>query len=267
MLRKALFTLVLIAVAGLTSYAQSLTVVGADEYHIASGTKKGSHTIYIEGDKMMMSAKDLKGDQSMIFDRAKGTFTMIDHSKKSYMVITKDEMQKMKSQIEEAQKQLEAQMESMTDEQKAQMKELMAKQTSMMGTVETVYTATGESKEVNGWTCKGYKGTKSEKHTKDVWAADLSTLGLTEADVQIMHDFADFISAMSSMTGDKGFWVSSKAANGYEGVPIKIERYEGGKVKSTSTITSVKKGAIPAGTFDIPTGYKKQSMPMSGGGY
>ncbi len=225
----------------------------------------GGYVLYVEADKMVMESTEKGKKTTIIFDKAAGSFTMIDHSSKSYHELSQADIDMIKQRMEEMEKQLEAAMANMTPEQKAQMEQMQMQQMNMQGKAKTVYKANGQSEVINGWECTGYNGNREGMQHKDVFATKLSTLGLTEADVAVMHDMSEALTNMTGkMSSAGGFWSPGKAGeeDRYEGVPIKILRYDNGKVSSVSTVTAVKKMDVPASVYAIPTGFTKQENPF-----
>ena len=48
---------------------------------------------------------------------------------------------------------------------------------------------------------------------------------------------------------------------GYAGVPVRRTTFKNTNVDTVSEITEIRREALPASTFDIPSGFRQETMP------
>jgi len=180
------------------------------------------------------SANKVRSDQenhSTILLLDKNLLYIIDHGKKTYMEVPLD---------------LTAQMQQPTQ--------------GSMGLKVTV-TATGESKKINNWNCKKYV----QKMEIMGMAVD-SEIWATE-DLKMDPDiYSKFISAglrqNPAMRTELGKMVQEmKKIKGVQVQTFTSNVMMGQTIKSMIELVEFKDGTAPAGTFNLPEGYKKTKMP------
>ncbi|MCU0598333.1 MAG: DUF4412 domain-containing protein [Desulfobacterales bacterium] len=170
---------------------------------------------------------------------------MLDHKTKTYMEqpLNMDEMMGNMS-------------EGKSPEDKAAMKQMMQNMMKMDASV----TETGEQKTINNWKCRKYilkMNTAMGAITNEVWATeDL------KVDKEIYEQMTNRM--LASMPG---------AQSSIESMRKEMEKIKGVQVmtvsnftmmnqphKSTTELLEFKKMTAPGNIFDIPAGYKKQTM-------
>jgi hypothetical protein len=248
------FSLVLVCCITICT-AQGVKVIGSQGSN-GEAVASGAYTLWLDADRMLIEQKDANAQMGLLFNKKNETLTMIDHKAKSYTTITKEEAETMAEMKVEMEKNMEEMMAALTEEQQAALREQLAKQDQMKQSSAT-YEPNGSNETINGWACKGYTGTKDGVHVKDVFAAELATLGLTEADIAVMDSFSELFKTLANPSGDKLSLLqpASLAGQAYEGVPVKIIRYKGDKAISENVIESVTKLEIPADVWTIPSEY------------
>jgi len=223
-----------------------------------STKEKSVGTFLIDGEKVRIDPQ-ANGDQTILYDLKTKTVTMINHKDKTYMSMTKAEIDKMKVQMK-------AQMKAIMEQQKAALAQLPPEQRAaveaqmkmMSGdkedTVPIKYAKMGKTEKWNGKTCTYYKGTKGGVKVEEMCTVPAKKLkcSLIELErlVQIGNDY--------SMDGQGNpSWQDFKT----RGVPVKNTSFVNGKAVGGHTIISIDKAKIGIDTFKIPKGYKKTEMP------
>ncbi len=222
----------LAALAGLPATAEDLTVVSS----VTTG--KGAPvtaTQYVAADKMRTS----DGRMDTIFDVASGRMVHVDHKKKTYWETSLAEMREQFAEVEK-----------MLNENP-----MMA---SMLGAATDVDVQKGSgSREVAGYTCDQYLMSIGQKFQFEIWAARGLKAPIEYYDAKKMvyatigPMASRFDKLYEEMKKIDGFPLYTKVDTGVMGM----------KIKSISEATEVRKGPIPAGTFDPPAGYKKKKSP------
>jgi hypothetical protein len=133
---------------------------------------------------------------------------------------------------------------------------------AMAGEMKVKVTPTSETKKIGNWNCKKYLQEMDMGMmpiNSEVWASE-----------EIKMPYADFYEKVSAAmsAGKPGMGVSSKAMleemKKIKGVPVltvtNMTMMKNVNVKSSRELLEIKEDTAPAGTFDIPSGYKKQVM-------
>lgn len=235
MLKNLAYTfacLALLAAAALPAAAEDLTVVST----VTTG-KKGKTTTstqHVTAERLRTS----DGTLDTIFDVASGRMVHVDHKKKEYWETT---LAEMREQF--------AELERMLDENP-----LMAK---MLGAATEVQVSKGTgTREVAGYVCDQYSLIIG-KLQFELWAARGLKAPAEYYDAQKM---AYAMMGPTATRFDKLYEEMKKI----DGFPLRTEmdsRLMGIKLQSVSEATEVRKGPIPAATFEPPAGYKKKKSP------
>ena len=246
-------------------------------------TKKASPTtVYVESDRM----KFVNPDNIMIFRGDLNRVWMIEPQKRTYIEMTPDTMRQMAGQMAGANQQMaaamaqmQAEMAKLPPEQRAQMEAMMAGRGGLGGLAggrggapaappQVSYTKAGGSKTVAGYPCDQYRKTVNGQQEEDVCLARIGALGLSAADFQVFERFSTFMAPMmaSSMApkDDIMNWGDMNKAIGFQGAPLDTVKYAGGKPEMQMTVNKIERTAIPASTYELPTGFAKQEMPNIG---
>ncbi len=215
--------------------------IAAEDLTIVSSvtTGKGAPTTatqYVAADKMRTS----DGRMDTIFDVTSGRMVHVDHKKKTYWETT---LQELRAQFEELEKAL------------GEGNPVMA----MIGggATEVEVSKGSGSRTIAGYTCDQYLLTIGKKLRFEIWAARGLEVPPAYYDASKLA-----YAAMGPMGArfDKLYEEMKKIA----GLPLasKLDsKFMGFKIRTSSEATEVRKGPIPAGTFDPPAGYKKTKSP------
>ncbi len=238
-----------IAGASLTlALATCLPVVAEDLTIVANYTTNkgvsGPSTTYLSTDKVRTSSPD----QDTIVDLKAGRYVFVDNKKKEYWETTAAEM-------EATFKQLEAQMSQMAE----QMKNMPAAFRDKLGggpaAPVTVQKGVG-SKVVAGHTCQPYTVSMGDAMKIEMWVAPDVEFPVQSLDARkalfvgpTMQKFAKVFEEM-------------KKIKGYPLLEVTTMKMLGQTVESTREVTEMRKGALPASTFETPAGYKKKDSPF-----
>jgi len=233
--------------ASVACMADDLTVVSNVT---TNGQPGGTQTSYISSDHIRHS--ESKGND-VIIDLKNATMTNIDGKKKTYYVMTKQDMETMQA----------AMAARMND---PKMKQAMAMMQGMSSSVasSTEVKKTGVTRKVAGYACEEWLITMG------------GMMSMTECvtndfkyPVQSWAALADF---QESMRKSMSFGPSAKSGADYaekmkaiKGFPVATSSIvDVGVVKTTTTseVTEVSRSAIPASTWDVPAGFTRVENPM-----
>lgn len=200
--------------------------------------------IEVSGARMRMDT----GQNSILVDTANGRILMLEHDKRQYM-----DMGKMAQS-------LNAMLESVPPQMREMMKQRMA---AHGGGAAVTYASTGKAQTIAGYPCTIYRVTVGDTHRSDACLADLSAAGIDAADQTTVRKVFDDLRAMAQ-TASAGMASSSINQIPTGKFPVRMTRYEDGKVADVSQIKDVNHAAVNRADFEIPAGYTEREMPAMG---
>jgi len=246
----------LVLAAAAAAPAADLTIVSK----LTHNGQPQTATSYLSSDKMRMAHSV---DHEAIVDFAKAQYTIIDNAKKEYYVITKQDMDDAAAQMKAMQEQMAAQRKQMEEQMKNLPPAVREKMKGMGGALAaTVDVKRGAGhRKIAGYGCDewvmtigGVSKTESCLSTEVPFpvAAETQYRDLMDS-FRAMGGGGQYLSELQEKTKDmKGFAL-------YSSTTVSVL----GKTSTdTSEVTEIKKGALPAGVFDVPSGYKQKDSPM-----
>jgi hypothetical protein len=247
------------ALLAVPALAEDLTLV----FKTTGSGGGGTSTSYYSAEKMRSG----DADRETIVEYGPGKIISIDHKKKEYSEITLAEM-------EAAMKEASAKMEQAN----AQMKEQMAnmppavreKMEKMMGGSAGLVTVTkGGTREVAGYSCQDYVVAMGESMTTKICATTALQFPAPNVDYRKYASFATSASAMANNPMFKNMGKMADEMKKIQGLSIAEStsmKMMGKSMESTKEAVEIKKGPIPAATFDVAAiakGYKKIDNPIT----
>lgn len=248
-MRFSIFTsAALLLAAGAALASDDLTIVSK---HTRDGKPGGNTTSYIASDHVRM-ARD-EGNESII-DLKTGVMTVLDGKKKTYYMVTKQDLEQMAAKMKER-------MDT------PEMKQAMEAMASMGGGMSTQVDVkkTGTSRKIAGYGCEDWTITMGTMSTiNECVTSEL------QYPAQAWHTYKEFSESMKNMTSAFGPMAKSatelaeklKAMKGFPVATSTAVNVMGHKSTSESEVIEVRKGSIPASAWEIPAGYTKIENPM-----
>jgi hypothetical protein len=190
-----------------------------------------------------------------IFDGGKQVLYLIDPARKTYVEMTKADVDRLGAQVVGAAAQMQSQLEKLPPAQRAQME-------GMMKGVQQ--TRTG-SDEVGRWTCEKYDLTMNGQKIGEVCSVNPTALGFGAKDFDVMLQMGAFYSAMAppmagGVTGPGGI-----DPRGSSGFPVKtVMMFPGGS--TTTELIEVGRRRFSDAVFAVPAGFTKQDFDGAMGG-
>jgi hypothetical protein len=221
---------------------------------------------YVDKDRMRVEMKGQTMDQIFIFRQDKELFWVIDNRAKTYMEMTKQDLQKMKEKVDEAMTMMQEQMKNMPPEQRKMIEQMMKgkMQASVPATAPTVTKRSLRARKLISGFVINTKAPSKEKRKEDIWTTDWRQLGLTAEDFNVMQAMNEYFDEFSK--GKNSLYkIGSKEweqKQGYAGLPVKTIRYTEGKVQHTTEIKEIQRQDFVSTLFDLPAGLTKKAMPM-----
>jgi len=240
-------------------------IVIKSETQLKSG-KTESTTIYI-GDVMVKMGG---GSADVIFDSSRESFTVIDHEKKEVLLITRQDMDMLKSQVNQMMKMMEEQLKNLPPEQQEMVKKNMGGNMSSSEEIPDYdFKLVKRGVQVGEWDSDHYESFLEGEKKGDLYIADYSQLGVSKSDFGSMKKLGDFIQDLTEgfssfkMESTEGGFLGFKGEGNpifTVGVPIKVVEYEEGARGNVMTIKEIKKEDLSSSIFKAPSGYKQQTL-------
>jgi hypothetical protein len=205
---------------------------------------------------------------SMIFLGDK--FLVIDHDKKSYIIMDEAMLDAVSSKISEAMKQMEAQLASMPPEQRAMAEQMMKSQMpGMMDEQEPTsmrVEAIGPG-EWQGRACTRYAVFNGTEKSQDVCAAPLDQVDGAADMMEAFHGMAKFVKKLTeSLPGPLAASISDNPGavmEQIEGFPVHSVEYQYGQATAEVSLQSIEEQELGPSVFAAPDGYKLEE-PLAG---
>lgn len=239
------------AIAALSAQSQGIILVSAE-------TRDGKTTSsLVQMDKSHMRTEAGGGSTVFIFDGDAQVARIVNMERKSYMEMSKAEMQKMSQQMSAAMEK----MKDMPPAQRAMMEKMMSGR-GMGGpaAAPVTYKAAGSDK-AGQWACTKYDGTRGAEKVAELCTVEPRTLGLTPADFEVAKQLAEFMKSLMPQMADQITVNGTPDAQGFSGIPIRRSTLVNGKVTSMSELKEIRREAIPASAWQVPAGFKRESGP------
>jgi hypothetical protein len=224
--------------------------------------------MYLDADKLRIEQPDKDGSTIIIYRGDKGLVWMIRPGEKLYQETTKEDIQKMKAQMEQARKMMDEQMKNLPPEQKEQMEKMMGKMPGAQAEEkkETVYKLMGKGEKVNDYTCEHYAAFTDGEKTWELWAADYKDIDVDFKDLAPLEALGQFFGEIGGDDFESYFVGTQEPFEGKEGprfhgMPVKWTDIEADSVVHVNELKVLEKRDVDAALFEVPEGYKKADKP------
>ncbi len=216
-----------------------------------------SQITYLGKDMIRMDMKTDKTDMSTIFLGEKELFWMIDHKKKSYTEMTKEDLEKIQKAAEQVMTTMDEALKNLPPAMQEKMKNMMQPKEEKKS--EVIYKKIASNEKVNQWVCDKYEGKRDDTKEMEVWTTDWKKLGFKQEDLSGFDQIGNFFKSM--MKNTSWFYkvgTDEKAENMYIGFPVKSITFDKAKPASQFEIQSIKQEELKETVFQVPSGYKKE---------
>jgi hypothetical protein len=141
------------------------------------------------------------------------------------------------------------------------MREMMKQRMAAHGGGGTVsYAPTGQTGDVGGRPCEVYAATVNGRHVSDACLANVAAAGISGADEATLRRAFEQMQAIASKAS-AGMVHTAIDAMPAGKFPVRITRYDDGKVAAISELKQLSNTTAPGGDFAIPAGYSAMQMP------
>lgn len=217
------------------------------------------------------SIKIVDGNQEVIFDSGKESFTVIDHSKKEAIVMTKTDLETLKQQLKMMMDMVEQQLKNLPPEQqelaKKNMKGFMPSEGEELN---YEYRLIKSGVPVKNWKSSQYEGLVNGEKKGELFIAEYGELGYSKSEFVALEKMAAFIRDMLADFGDKvNFDGSGSGFFGFggenspvfsKGIPVKMIEFSDGDQERIVTVQDINRQNLDASTFAVPDGYRRSTI-------
>lgn len=245
-------------IAAVTLACSASAALAADGVLVVQKTTSGTSTVttQVQVEKTRMRAEIGSGAEAqvLIFDGAKQVLYVVMPARKSYMELTKAQLQQMGSMMQG----MLAQLESLPAAQREQMRSMMAARGMAGPPARTTYKRNGSDK-VGKWSCEKYDGFRAEQKVSEICTVAPTALGLTSADFAVTQQLTEFIRTGLPQIGDQVAFLGRPEADGFSGFPIRSSMTTSGRT-TTAEVTDISRQNFADALFVVPAGFTKQAM-------
>ena len=215
---------------------------------VTSGGAPLTVRVHIEATRMRTEMASPSAVMNVtIFDGGKQVLYMVDPARKTYIEMTKADVDRLSAQLQLGAAQMQSQLEKLPPAQRAQLE-------GMMKGVER--TRTG-SDGVGRWTCDKYDLTMNGQKIGEVCNVSLTTLGFGATDFDVMRQMGAFYSGMAPQVA--GQLPGGIDPGGNSDFPVKTVMMGPGGTVTTEVIEADRQTFSDA-LFAVPAGFTKQDI-------
>lgn len=200
--------------------------------------------------------------QVIVFDAGQHVIDFIDPARKTYIEMTKADVDRMSASVQGAMAQMQAHLEQLPPEQRAQMEAMMKGRGG--ATTAPHYTHTG-SDTVGRWSCDKYDMMQEGQKIGEVCTVNPTTLGFGATDFDVMRQLSEFFSTMAPQLASRLPAVSPIDLPGTSGFPVKTVLMVQGNTVTTEVIEAGRQ-MFPDSVFAVPAGFTRQDLMGAMGG-
>lgn len=247
------------------AFALTPVLAAADDLIIVSKvTRDGgaalTATSYISSDRLLIAQPEVDA----IIDVGSGDMTVLDKKKKTYYVVTREDLDAMAAMVEEhmnspEMRQMQEQMKNLPPETRKRLEGAMG------GMFAVDVKKAGTTRKVAGYECENWTIKIGEMST-----AEHCVTSELQLPAQTWKAYRNYTDSLKSLMGAMG-----PIGKNMEAMKEQFAKMKGYPLATTTTtsmmgretvivneVESIKRGEIPATAWEIPAGYKKVENPM-----
>jgi hypothetical protein len=207
-------------------------------------------------DGLVKMTHQSEANTAVIFNAAEGSFTIVNHDQQSYMVFGPKELEALSDVSKMIDKMLEEQLAQMPAGQREQMRGMMKQMIQQQMPKQAPapeYISSGQTETHNGYACevviKQVKGQSDDQFC----VTDYDELGISVSEYAAIDSFMKTAEKLASQFGQDQSMNFSAIG---QVVPVYYDMNG-----EQAILADVSNDALPAATFQVPDGYRKESLP------
>jgi len=243
---RAALAIGLVLAAGVASAG---TEVVTETRHIdGSDDRVRNGSAFFDGRRMRLDTND--GRRAIVYRGDRNLIWVIDHKRQNYIEVEKPTPA-------DVAKQAKARLDALPAEQRAAADVAAAAASSGVELRET-----GRMGRVNGIPCREVEVHAAGVRTADVCRASYADAGVTGESFAAVREVQELLGGslaalVPSDTRAEGLGALESFAE-LDGVPMRVRTFDEGRPRTETVVKRIQTTAFPAGTFDLPDGYRPQ---------
>jgi hypothetical protein len=221
---------------------------------ITSGTTVTTTEVQIEKTRMRAEISGGPSAQVVIFDGAKQAMYVLNPAQKTYMEITKADLEQMGAMMQG----MMAQMANLPPAARAQMEGMMRGRGMGGPAVPITYKRIGADR-VGAWACDKYDGYRADEKVTEICTVAPAALGFTAADFAVSQQLVEFLRTALPQLGDQVAVLGRTDVDGFSGLPVRTVSNTAGRTVTTE-VTAARRQNFADSIFAIPADFKRQAM-------
>lgn len=201
---------------------------------------------------------------SMIFRGDRQLMWILQPDERKYIQMDKETIDQMSNQLSGVLAQMEEQMKKLPPEQREAFKRMMKGRIPNLEQAEPApppdIRATGESREISGYSCRGYDVFQNGNKVLEVWATSRSNVPGADNLNSVFDQLAEFYKSLTSNFAQFQTGFNFNVLAELDGFPIQMRNFQDGQAKSEMQIQSISESPGSDDLFEVPPGYKEQKL-------
>jgi len=235
------------------------------EFDVTVQGQHGFSQFYVQDGRIAITQDQMDGH--MFFDQKSQTITIIDHAKRSFIIMDEAKIERavgMASSVVGAMSSAMESLKSLPEDQRAAAENFLKSMgvASPDDAAKSSVTATGNSRQVNGVRCSLYSVRRGETEVSEACIASKQDTGISAPDwatIQSMRGmWMKYADRAAPLLDRFGAGLPDMAAIEVDGLPVMVSRAG----KPQMVIRSVAAAKAPKELLVIPAGYTERNLPM-----
>ncbi len=238
--------------------------------HEQSPPKSESIQAAVEGRNLKMgtASRGSGGEGEMIFRGDRREMIVVDHEKKSYLVMDEKALESFVGQISGAMSELEKTLQNLPEDKRAMVEQMMKGRMPAQAPKrpKNELKKTGERADKNGYPCAKYEVHRGGRKLREIWVTDWDNVEGGKDVAGTFEEMADFFKQMLDAipdfgqregAGDPAFEFLTEMG----GFPVVTREFAAdGSLEGETALRSAKRQTLDPEAFEPPSGYKRQEM-------
>ncbi|MFH1196974.1 MAG: hypothetical protein V1720_14855 [bacterium] len=216
-------------------------------------------TVYLSTDFIRIDILSKGKESILIYNSTKDILWSIDKQANSYMEITGEDVDKMKSMFGDMEKNTEEVLKKLTEQQRAELEKKLARKNKTESKIEVKKTASGQ--KIDKWICDKFESDTDSVRTAEIWATNWNNSGLQSDYRGTLSKMLNFLKKFNGRI-IKNAGLNNLEYIGENSLPIKSISYSKNVARITSEVKEIIVQEIQANTFELPQGVTKKELPI-----
>jgi hypothetical protein len=272
-MRKGWLVLLLTILVGRLGFAGVIYEVDVKD-HTQSPPQVETTQMRIEGRRLkveMAPGSHHRAPGEMIYRGDRREMLVIDHNRKSYMVIDQKTVESMGQQYKQAMSQVQEMLKNAPESQRAMLEKMMKEQMPQMsaqqpGSPQSELRQTGERAVKAGYACVKYEIWQEDHKHLEFWVTDWDKVEGGQEVKPVFEEMAAFFKEMLENFGGAGHAPGNFGSSFFayldqvDGFPVLSGEFKNGSLVRESILRSAKRQTLNPTAFEPPATYQQSKM-------